>query len=59
MRTVIRIFSSIRCRVSKKIFSSHNELPFLPERKQLGKVEKLVCSTEGKEKYAIYIRALK
>ena len=43
----------------KKLFSSHKELPFLSERKELEKVEKLVCSIEDKEKYVIYIRALK
>ena len=43
----------------KTLWGSHKELPFLPERKKLEKVEKLVCSIEGKEKYAIYVRALK
>ena len=38
---------------------SHKELPFLPERKKLEKVQKLVCSIEDKEKYVIHIRALK
>ena len=32
---------------------------FLPERKKVEKVEKLVCSIEDKEKYVIHIRALK
>ena len=43
----------------KKLFDSQKDLPFLPERKTLEKVEKLVCSIEDKEKYAIHIRALK
>ena len=43
----------------KKLWSSHKELPFLPERKKIEKVEKLVCSIEDKEKYFIHIRALK
>ena len=43
----------------KQLFGSHKELPFLPERKKLEKVEKLVCSIEDKEKYVIHIRALK
>ena len=37
----------------------HKDLPFLSERKKLGKVEKLVCSIEGKEEYVIHIRVLK
>ena len=39
----------------KELFGSHKYLSILPERK---KKEKLVCSTEDKEKYAIHIRAL-
>ena len=34
-------------------------MPFLPERKKVGKVEKLICSIEDKEKYVIHIRTLK
>ena len=33
--------------------------PFLPERKKVEKVEKLICSIEDKKKYVIHIRALK
>ena len=33
--------------------------PFLPKRKKVEKVEKLICSIEDKEKYVIHIRALK
>ena len=32
---------------------------FLPERKKVEKVEKIICSIEGKETYVIHIRALK
>ena len=42
----------------KQLFTSHKELHFLPERRKLEKVEKLVCSIEDKEKYVIHIRAL-
>ena len=43
----------------KTLWRSHKELPFLPERKKLEKVEKLGCSIEYKDKYVIHIRALK
>ena len=43
----------------KTLFNSHKDLPFLPERKKVGKIEKLICSREDKEKYVIQIRALK
>ena len=44
---------------SKKLFNSHKDLLFLPERKKVEKVEKLICSIEDKEKYVIHKRALK
>ena len=33
----------------KKLFSSHKDLPFLPERKKLEKLEKLACGIEDKK----------
>ena len=42
----------------KKLFNRHKDLPFLPERKKVEKVEKLICSIEDKKKYVIHIRAL-
>ena len=51
-------FHEVDIEYPKKLWSSHKDLPFLPERKTLGKVEKLVCSIEGKEKYAIHISSL-
>ena len=52
-------FVEVDIEYPKHLWSSHKDLPFLPERKKLGKVEKLVCSIEDKEKYIIHIRALK
>ena len=43
----------------KEFFNFHKDLPFLPERKKVEKVEKLICSIEDKEKYVIHIRVLK
>ena len=43
----------------KTLFDLHQDLPFLPERKKIGKVEKLVCAIEDKEKYMIHINVLK
>ena len=43
----------------KELFNFHKDLPFLPERKKVEKVEKLICSIEDKEKYVIHVRALK
>ena len=32
----------------EKLFNLHKDLPFLPERKKVNKVEKLLCSIEDK-----------
>ena len=52
-------FIEVDAEYSKTLFNSHKDLPFLPERKKVEKVEKLICSIEDKEKYVIHIRALK
>ena len=43
----------------KKLFNLQKDLPFLPERKKVNKVEKLICSIEHKEKYVMHKRVLK
>ena len=43
----------------KELFNFHKDLPLLPERKKVNKVEELICSTEGKEKYVMHIKVLK
>ena len=43
----------------KELFNLHKDLPFLPERKKVNKVEKLICSIEDKEKYVMHIKVLK
>ena len=52
-------FLEVDMEYPKHFWSFHKDPPFLPERKKLEKVEKLVCSIEDKEKYVIHIRALK
>ena len=52
-------FLEVDIEYPKQLWSFHKNLPFLPERRKLEKVEKLVCSIEDKEKYVIHIRALK
>ena len=43
----------------KKLFDLHKDLPFLPKRKKVNKIEKLICSKEDKEKYVMHIKVLK
>ena len=52
-------FLEVNIEYPKQLWSFHKYLPFLPERKKLEKVEKLVCSVEDKQKYVIHIKTLK
>ena len=52
-------FFKVDVEYPKTLFNSHKNLPFLPKRKKVEKVQKLTCSIEDKEKYIINIRALK
>ena len=45
--------------IRNNYFNFHKDLTFLPERKKVNKVEKLICSIEDKEKYDIHIRVLR
>ena len=45
--------------IQKKIFNLYRDLPPLPERKKIGKCNKLVCTVQDKENYVGHIRALK
>ena len=41
------------------MFSVRSNLPFLPERKKIGKCNKLVCDFHDKKNYVVHIKALK
>ena len=61
---IIGYFLEVDIDYSEKLFNGiafnlHKDLPFLPERKKIDKVEKLICSIEGKEKNVMHIRVLK
>ena len=43
----------------KNLFNLHKDLLFSAERKKIKKFNNLVCSIHEKEKYVVYIRALK
>ena len=43
----------------KELINLHKDLPFLPERKKVEKVKKLICGIEDKKNYVIHIRAVK
>ena len=43
----------------KHIHKLHSDLPFLPERIKINKVDKLICNVENKRNYVVHIAALK
>ena len=46
----IGYFLEVDVEYPKTLFNSHKDLPFLTERQKIGKVEKLLCCIEDKEK---------
>ena len=51
-------FLEVDVEIPKNLFSLYKDLSYLPERKKLEKVKKLVCGIEDKEKYVAHIRTL-
>ena len=49
-------FLEIDVQYPEKFYDLHNNLPFLPERMKIEKVEKLVANLHDKTKYVICIR---
>ena len=45
--------------VKKGTRDLHKDLPFVPERKKVNKIEKLICNIEDKEKHVMHIKVLK
>ena len=52
-------FLEVDVQCSEKLHDPHNELPFLPKRMKIEKVEKLVTNLQDKTEYVIHIRNLK
>ena len=42
----------------RELHDKHNDLPFMPEKMKINKVEKLVPNLYNKEKYVVHIQAL-
>ena len=55
----IGYFLEIDIDYPKELFNIQKDLPFLPERKEVNKCEKFICSMEDKEKYVVHKSALK
>ena len=54
-----RYFLKLDIRYPEKLHELHNDLPFLPERMQIKKAEKLVTNLHNKTEYVLHIRNLK
>ena len=52
-------FFKLEVQYVEKLRELHNDLPFLPERMKIEKVEKLVANVHDKTQYVIQIRNLK
>ena len=52
-------FLEVDVQYLEKLYELHNDLPFLPERTKIEKVEKLVANVHDKTEYDIHIRNLK
>ena len=52
-------FLEVNVQYLEIIMLNHNDLPFLPERMKIEKVEKLVANLHDKTEYVIHIRNLK
>ena len=52
-------FFEVDVQYLEKLHELHNDLPFLPERMKIEKVEKLVANLHDKTEYVIHIRNLK
>ena len=52
-------FFKLEVQYVEKLRELHNDLPFLPERMKIEKVEKLVANLHDKTLYVIQIRNLK
>ena len=54
-----RYFLEVDVQYLEKLHEIHYDLPFLPERMKIKKVEKLLANLHDKTEYVIYIRNLK
>ena len=52
-------FLEVDVQCPEKLHDLHNDLPFLPKRMKIEKVEKLVTNLQDKTEYVIHIRNLK
>ena len=52
-------FLEVDVKYPKNLHNLHKDLPFLPERMKIEKIEKFVANLHDKEEYVMHIRNLK
>ena len=52
-------FLDVDVEYPRNLYKMHGDLPFLPDRKKIRKIEKFVCGIEDKDKYVMHINSLK
>ena len=52
-------FLEVDAEYPKNLFNFHRDLPFLNERKKIGKSNKLICDVRDKKNSVVHIKALK
>ena len=52
-------FLEVDFQYPEKLYEPHNDVPFLPERMRIEKVENLVANLHNKTEYVIHIKSLK
>ena len=54
-----RYFLEVDVQYPESLYNLHNDLPFLPKRMKIEKVEKIVANFHHKQQYVIHIKNLK
>ena len=52
-------FLEVDVKYPKNLLSLHNDLPFLPERNKIKKINNLACTVHDKENQVVHIRTIK
>ena len=52
-------FFEVDVQHTEKLYELHNDLPFLPERMKIEKVEKVTANSQDKTEYVIHMKNLK
>ena len=52
-------YTKVDVKYKQKLHEIHNDLPFLPEKMKIGKLEKLTYNLNDKEEYVVHYKSFK